>query len=93
MGLEYARQLAGRGFDLILVSNREEELAAAGSSLEAEYPVQVRTRFQDLARPRAADELYEWCRAEGILPDLLVKDRDGKYTEEMNEICEGGRET
>ena len=26
MGLEFARQLAGRGYDLILVSNREVEL-------------------------------------------------------------------
>ena len=29
MGLEYARELAARGYDLILVSNREAELAAA----------------------------------------------------------------
>ena len=27
MGLEYARQLAEKGYDLVLVSNREEELS------------------------------------------------------------------
>ncbi len=85
MGLEYARQLAGRGYDLILVSNREGELASAESSLSAEYPVQVRTRFQDLALPRAADELYEWCRADGIVPDLLVNNAGMFFFKELEE--------
>ena len=29
MGLEYARQLGQKGYDLVLVSNRQEELDAA----------------------------------------------------------------
>ena len=33
MGLEYARQLAGRGYDLVLVSNRQDELDAAAETL------------------------------------------------------------
>ena len=60
MGLEFARGLASRGCELVLVSNREEELASASAALSAEFPVKVRTRFQDLAKPLAADELYEW---------------------------------
>ena len=35
MGLEYASQLAAKGYDLILVSNREEELKSAGERLES----------------------------------------------------------
>ena len=37
MGLEYARQLAGRGYDLVLVSNRQEELDAAAETLRAMF--------------------------------------------------------
>ena len=74
MGLEFARGLASRGCELVLVSNREEELASASAALSAEFPVKVRTRFQDLAKPLAADELYEWSRGEDILPDVLVND-------------------
>jgi len=33
MGLEYSRQLAAMGYDLVIVSNREEELAAAAAGL------------------------------------------------------------
>ena len=64
MGLEYARQLAERGYDLMLVSNREEELAEARAGLAAAYPVQVTARFQDLAQPYAADRLFQWCTGE-----------------------------
>lgn len=57
MGLEYARQLAEKGYDLVLVSNREEELATAAESLSG-LPVKVQTLFQDLATPDAADTLF-----------------------------------
>ena len=31
MGLEFARGLAARGYDLLLVSNREDQLASASA--------------------------------------------------------------
>ena len=59
MGLEFARQLAGRGYDLVLVSNQEQALAEAAQALSA--TVTVRTRCQDLAQERSADELFALC--------------------------------
>ena len=50
MGLEFARQLAAKGFNLLLVSNREEELDSAKAQLTAAWPVRVTVRCQDLAR-------------------------------------------
>ena len=38
MGLEYARQLAAKGYDLLLVSNQEEELNNAKALLTAAWP-------------------------------------------------------
>ena len=83
MGLEFARGLASRGCDLVLVSNREEELASASAALSAEYAVKVFTRFQDLAKPQAADELYDWSRGEDILPDVLVNDAGMFFFKEL----------
>ena len=83
LGLEFARGLGARGFDLLLVSNREDDLAAAASALESEYPVKVRTRFQDLAVPEAADDLYSWCKEEGIIPDVLVNDAGMFFFKEL----------
>ena len=84
MGLEFARGLASRGYDLVLVSNREDELASAAAALSAEYPVQVHTHFQDLAKPRAADELFGWSKEEGFLPDVLVNDAGMFFFKELD---------
>ena len=84
MGLEFARQLAGRGYDLILVSNRQVELSAAAGSLRDAFPIQVKTRFQDLAQTEAADNLFKWCTGEqGVLPDVVVNDAGMFFFKEL----------
>ena len=84
MGLEFARQLAGRGYDLILVSNRQEELDAAAESLRSQFPVKVTVHFQDLAQTDSADQLYAWCINEAdILPDILVNDAGMFFFKEL----------
>ena len=72
MGLEYSRQLAARGCDLIIVSNREDELADAAQKIRAEYGVSVIPRFQDLAGWDAADQLFDFCTQQGLKVDILV---------------------
>lgn len=74
IGLEFARQLAGRGYDLALVSNRGEELEEAKKSLEAGYGRNVQILEADLSLPRAAEEVAQWCDACGIVPEVLVND-------------------
>ena len=84
MGLEFARQLAGKGYDIILVSNREEELNAASESLRAAFPVSVTVHFQDLALPDAADRLFAWCRDEAcVLPDVVVNNAGMFFFKEL----------
>lgn len=79
IGLEYARQLAGKGYALALVSNREEDLAAAEKELVTAQgdasllaASDVHTLCVDLARHGAAREVVEWCDAEGLQPEILV---------------------
>lgn len=84
MGLEYARQLAERGYDLILVSNRAEELEEARNGLASAFPVRVIARFQDLAQADAADRLFAWCTGElGILPDIVVNNAGMFFFKEL----------
>ena len=83
MGLEFARELGKRGYDLLLVSNREDELASAAAELQESSGTAVRTRFQDLASERVADELVSWCDAEGIVPDVLVNDAGMFFFKEL----------
>ena len=91
MGLEFARQLAGRGYDLILVSNRQDELDSAAASLREQFPVEVAVHFQDLAHPDSADQLYEWCvNQAGVLPDVLINDAGMFFFKEL-EVADLGR--
>ena len=84
MGLEFARQLAGRGYDLILVSNRADELESAAAELTGSFSVKVTTRCQDLACTNAADELYAWCtEGLGILPDVVINDAGMFFFKEL----------
>ena len=85
MGLEYARQLAAKGFNLLLVSNREEELLTAKEELSGKWSVEVVTRFLDLAAPNAADTLHAWCTEElGIVPDVLVNNAGMFFFKELS---------
>ena len=91
MGLEYARQLAGKGYDLILVSNREDELAAASKDLSEAFTVKIVTHYQDLALPDAADSLFDWCVNDlKILPDILVNNAGMFFFKEL-EVADLGR--
>ena len=83
MGLEYARQLAKRGYDLVLVSNRQEELEQASEELSKVYPVRVVTRFQDLSAETAADELMVFCQEQSIDVEVLVNNAGMFFFEEL----------
>ncbi|MBR4755564.1 MAG: SDR family NAD(P)-dependent oxidoreductase [Bacteroidales bacterium] len=83
MGLEFSRGLGARGYDLLLVSNREDDLESASASLRSEFPINVSTRFQDLSEPDAADKLFDWCSSQEIVPDILVNDAGFFFFKEL----------
>ena len=86
MGLEYARQLAARGYDLLLVSNQKAQLSAVSAQMREQYPVSVTPHFQDLAEADAADKLYAWCTEEvHLLPDVVVNNAGMFFFKELEE--------
>jgi hypothetical protein len=83
MGLEYARQLAEIGCNLLLVSNQQEELEKAVESLRQGRDIQVLPHYQDLATETAADELLAFCQAEGLQIDILINNAGMFFFEEL----------
>jgi len=72
IGLEFARQLAARGHDLVLVARDEPRLASVAADLGSTYGVQVEPLPADLGTPeelrRVEDRLSDSARP----VDLLV---------------------
>ena len=58
IGLEYARQLAAEGYNLILVGNQADENCRVAEYLASQYGVRTLPIYADLAREGAAYELY-----------------------------------
>ncbi len=57
IGLEFAKQLAKEGLNLIIVARRKEILDANAKELESQYNVQVKSIGLDLTKPNAVAEL------------------------------------
>ena len=72
MGLEYCRQLAQRGHNLVMVSNQQELLDLLPTQLSQQYGINAIGRYQDLATPDAARQLYDWCCQQGLQIDILI---------------------
>ena len=59
MGLEYARQLAASGCDVVMVSNQQQELEQCAAELRAAYSAEIWPVYCDLARNESAEELFD----------------------------------
>jgi short-subunit dehydrogenase len=72
LGAEYARQLAARGVDLVLVARDTVALEAAAAELTARYGVAVEVLGADLLVPRQLDKVV-WRLTDPDRPiDMLV---------------------
>ena len=73
IGLAFARELAKRGYDLVLVARRRDRLDALAAELTAaDAAVQVRVVPRDLAAPDVAGEIAAELAHDDVAIDLLV---------------------
>jgi len=72
IGLAISRELARRGYTLLLVSNEEEKIAAAALEIQTEFKVNALSLFMDLARRDSAEKLFEYCEKNSIKAEILV---------------------
>jgi short-subunit dehydrogenase len=71
LGAEFARQLAARGYNLILTARRQSRLAELAQELTSKYPITVEILVADLAQNDGLQTVVERIR---LLPslDLLI---------------------
>ena len=72
MGLEFSRQLAAKGYTLLMVSNRADELESAAAAIREEFHVRVESRCIDLSVHGAARDVIAWCDETALEPSVLI---------------------
>ncbi len=72
IGADFARDLAARGCNLVLVARNEARLLELAAEITAKHAVQIDFVVVDLAEPRAAERLFEQVSARGLEIDVLV---------------------
>lgn len=72
MGEEFARQLAAAGYDLLVVSNREQDNHRVAESIAREYGVEAIALYSDLTADDAAERLYAEIRERGLQVEVLI---------------------
>ncbi|MBN8222527.1 MAG: SDR family oxidoreductase [Spirochaetes bacterium] len=72
LGAEFARQLAAKGMNLVLVARSTDKLNALASELRQKHAIEAITIPLDLTRQDAADILRQQTQQKGIAVGLLV---------------------
>lgn len=72
IGYQYARVLAQRGYNLLIVSN-EEAINEKAEELRKDFPaVEVLPLVRDLSLQSAAKELYDYCHEKQLEIEVLI---------------------
>lgn len=72
IGRALAEEFARYSCNLLLTARSAKELEKLAAELEQRYAVQVKTLALDLLKEGATEELYQYCRQEGINVRVLV---------------------
>jgi short-subunit dehydrogenase len=72
IGAEFARRLAARGANLVLVARSIDKLDALAADLRARHPIDVVTEKLDLSTPGVSDRLFRRVAELGLSVDFLV---------------------
>ena len=87
IGLAYAKELARRGYDLLVVSNEQERLQRVAAELSDAFGVRVLPLYMDLARAEAARELYDYCQQMQLDIEVLVNNAGIFFFDDLTEVA------
>lgn len=72
IGLEFARKLAAKGYNLVLIARDVTKLNETAAELKQKYSIDVLTFSQDLSKPESTDIIYNQLQEKQIHVSLLV---------------------
>ena len=72
IGLEYVRQLAARNYNIIIISNRDDDNKKVASEIAEKYGVTTIPMYADLCDTNSAQEIFDKIKNQGITVDVLI---------------------
>ena len=72
IGKAFVNEFAHMGLDCVLVGRNKEALSEVAQSLSKQYGVNTWVFTQDLSITNAAQNVYDFCKEQGIQVDVLV---------------------
>ena len=72
IGLCFSKELAGRGYDLVMVSNQREELERAAAELNGTNGIKAVPFYCDLTAPDAHTQITSFLDGNHIDADVLI---------------------
>jgi short-subunit dehydrogenase len=86
LGVEYARELAKRGANLVLVARRKEALDELATALKKDHGVEVQTIALDLSTPTSAKKLMAELKKLKLETEILINNAgfgtSGRFTKD-----------
>lgn len=87
IGLEFSRQLATLGYNLLMISNQMAELTQHAAQISADSAIKAIPLCLDLTVPDATDRVVGWLNDNKVTPALLINNAgifDFKAVEDMS---------
>ncbi len=72
IGYQYARQLAEKGYSLIMVSNEADAIVEKANEIRNDFSVEAIPLMRDLGKQEAAKELYDYCKDQNLEVEVLI---------------------
>ncbi|MDL2254696.1 SDR family NAD(P)-dependent oxidoreductase [Bacteroidales bacterium OttesenSCG-928-J16] len=88
IGLCIARELAGRGCDVVMVDIQEEKISEAARVVAETFQVAAHPIYMDLSLPDAAKGLFDYCRQKKWDIDVLVNNAGIFFFDETVRVAE-----
>lgn len=89
MGVEFAKQLAQRGYNLLIVSNEDAIHTRAQEIKEAFPQLEIEGLVLDLGKQSSARELYEYTHTHGMEVEVLVNNAGVYHDRDILDDSEG----
>ena len=87
-GYEYARVMASKGYDLLIVSN-EQAIHDKAKLLRQDFGVEVVSLVRNLGVQEAAKELYGYCQTHGLEVEVLINNAGVYHDQDFLADSEG----